>query len=37
MPIGELKDLISLRAVDLGVAKIVERKHMTFDEVMALE
>ena len=34
MPIGELKDLIDLKAVDMGVAKIKET--MTFDEVMAL-
>ena len=37
MPIGEMKDLISLHAVDMGVAKIVEKQTMTFDEVMALE
>lgn len=35
--VGEMKDLISLHAVDMGVAKIIEKKTMTFDEVMALE
>lgn len=34
MQVGELRDLISLRAVDMGAAKLVE--HMTYDEVMAL-
>lgn len=34
MPVGELKDLIDLKAVDMGLAKIKES--MTFDEVMAL-
>lgn len=36
-PVGEMKDLISLHAVDTGVAKIVEKQTMTFDEAMALE
>lgn len=36
-PVGELKDLIHLHAVDAGVAKIVEKRAMTFDEAMALE
>lgn len=36
-PVGELRDLIDLRAVDMGAAKIIESRKMTFDEVMALE
>lgn len=36
MPVGEMKDLISLHAVDMGVAKIKENQTMTFDEIMAL-
>lgn len=35
--VGEMKDLIRLHAVDMGVAKIIEKQTMTFDEVMALE
>ena len=34
MPVGELRDLIDLKAVDMGIAKIKET--MTFDEVLAL-
>lgn len=37
MPIGELRDLMDLRAVDMGLAKIKDARKMTFDEVMALE
>lgn len=37
MPIGELRDLMDLRAVDMGLAKIRDTRKMTFDEVMALE
>lgn len=34
MQVGEIRDLISLRAVDMGAAKIKES--MTYDEIMAL-
>ncbi len=37
MPIGELRDLIALRAVDMGTAKIVEKRKMSFEEALSLE
>lgn len=37
MPVGELRDLMDLRAVDMGAAKLVDSHKMTFNEIMALE
>lgn len=36
MPEGEMRDLIDLHAVDLGVASLIEKHVMSFDEAMAI-
>lgn len=35
MLVGEMRDLMDLRAVDTGAAKLV--KKMSFDEIMTLD